>query len=309
MKVVYLLTSLLTISLLLTLTTAFDENKKGIEESKKPQAPEGMVLIPAGEFEMGSNKFQTDERPVHTVFVDAFYMDIHEVTVGEYKKFVEATGHRPLRSVVSKYSPTDKHPAVCLSWHDAMAYAKWVGKRLPTEAEWEKAARGGLKGKTYQWGNAPPDGTQCNFSDRNSGNDNANINVDDGYRWNAPIGSYQPNPYGLHDMAGNVWEWCLDAYDPSFYAKSPPKNPVLGATAVDWLDKNLLLPSKEAMASTNSIEWIIENAETITSNRVLRGGSRACTAIVIRVSNRNSEVATTTYYNDFGVRCVKDVEP
>ncbi len=309
MKVVYLLTSLLIISMFLIVTTGFDEDKKGFEENKKPEAPVGMVLIPAGEFEMGSNNFQVKERPVHTVYVDAFYMDIHEVTVGEYKKFVKATGHRPLRSVISQYSPTDKHPAVCLSWHDAMAYAKWAGKRLPTEAEWEKAARGGLKGKTYPWGNDPPDGTQCNYSDRNSGNDNANINVDDGYRWNAPVGSYKPNPYGLHDMAGNVWEWCLDAYDPGFYTKSPPKNPVLGATAVDWLDKNLILPSKDAMESTNNIEWIIENAETIASNRVLRGGSRACTAIVIRVSLRNSEVATTTYYNDFGVRCVKDVEP
>lgn len=309
MKFVSLLTSIFVIGIFLMITTGFEDDKTKVEEAKKPEAPEGMVLIPAGEFLMGSNNYKAEERPVHKVYVDAFYMDIHEVTVGEYKKFVAATGYQPLRSVVATYSPTDNHPAVCLSWHDAMAYAKWAGKRLPTEAEWEKAARGGLEGKMYPWGNDVPDGSQCNFSDRNSGKDNADIFVDDGFRWNAPVGSYQPNPYGLHDMAGNVWEWCLDAHDPSFYSKSPYKNPVLGATAVDWFENNLILPSKDAMASTNNIEWIIENSETIASNRVLRGGSRACTAIVVRVSLRNSESAITRYYNDFGVRCVKDVKP
>lgn len=149
MKIVPLLTSLFVIGILLIVITGFGEDKK-------PDVPEGMVLIPAGEFEMGSNNYQTKERPIHKVYVDAFYMDIHEVTVGEYKAFVKATGHRPLRSVVATYSPTDNHPAVCLSWHDAMAYAKWVGKRLPTEAEWEKTARGGLKGKMYPWATMLP---------------------------------------------------------------------------------------------------------------------------------------------------------
>ncbi len=281
----------------------------GPAEDKEAKAPEGMVLIPAGEFEMGSNNYRQNERPVHTVYVDAFYMDIHEVTVGEYNKFVKETEHRPLPPWVAQYSPTDKHPAVCVSWHDAMAYAKWAGKRLPTEAEWEKAARGGLKGKLYPWGDAAPDGTQCNFADTNSDKSYADHNVDDGHELNAPVGSYLPNPYGLHDMAGNVWEWCLDAYEPTFYSKSPVKNPILGATFVDWLENNLILPSKDVMSSTNNIDWVIENAATIKSNRVLRSGSRVCSATVIRVALRNSEVATTTYYNDFGFRCVKDVTP
>ena len=281
----------------------------GFSEEKNADVPAGMVLIPAGEFEMGGNSTDRDEKPAHKVYVNAFYMDIHEVTVGEYKQFVKETGHRPLPPWVSKYSPTDKHPAVCVSWHDAMAYAKWAGKRLPTEAEWERAARGGLKSKLYPWGDTAPDGTQCNFADKNSIKNYADQNADDGYEWNAPVASYPPNPYGLYDMAGNVWEWCLDAYAPNFYANSPRKNPILGATAIDWLENNLILPSKDVISSTNNIDWVIENAATIQSNRVLRSGSRACKAEKVRVANRNSEVATTTYYNDFGFRCVKDVTP
>ena len=131
MKFVSLLTSICVVCILLMITTGFEDDKTKVEEDKKPEAPEGMVLIPAGEFLMGNNNFKAEERPIHKVYVDAFYMDIHEVTVGEYKKFVAATGYQPLRSVVATYSPTDNHPAVCLSWRDAMAYAKWAGKRLP----------------------------------------------------------------------------------------------------------------------------------------------------------------------------------
>jgi len=104
------------------------------------QAPD-MVLIPAGEFSMGSNEGERDERPVHTIYLDAFYIDPYEVTVGEYKRFLEHTNHRPLPNSVSRTSPTDQHPVVEVSWHDAMAYAQWARKQLPTEAEWEKNAK------------------------------------------------------------------------------------------------------------------------------------------------------------------------
>ncbi len=105
---------------------------------------------------------------------------------------------------------------VYVSWNDAITYAKWAGKRLPTEAEWEKADREGLVGRKYPSGDKEPDGSQCNFFDEEP---------DDGYRYSAPVGHYSPNGYGLFDLAGNVWEWCSDWYDRNYYANSPPNNP------------------------------------------------------------------------------------
>ena len=252
-------------------------------------APEGMSVIPEGEFEMGSDAVAAndDEHPVHTVYVDAFYMDKHETTVGEYREFVQKTGHRaPDWNKVSRYSPNDQSPIVFVSWHDAMTYAKWKGKRLPTEAEWEKAARGGVPGQSYPWGNTAPDGTQCNFADKNIAHfwwaDKA---VDDGYTHTAPVRSYPDNAYGLHDMAGNVWEWCLDEYDSGFYAISSGTNP---------------------FSEVDTIEVIIDTFSSVQTPRVLRGGSWLVNSQLVRNAVRFRLDPSSTN-NSIGFRCAKDL--
>ena len=174
-----------------------------------------MVLIPAGTFEMGDSKNEPEiymkrSRPVHTVELDAFYMDSREVTNGQYGVFMEQTGHRkPYYWNDTKYNQTNQ-PVVGVDWNDAVAYAKWAGKRLPTEAEWEYAARGGLAGKRYPWGD------EITHDDANYGSKGGIPTV---------VGSYPANGYGLYDMAGNVWEWCQDWYDKDYYNNSPTKNP------------------------------------------------------------------------------------
>ena len=251
--------------------------------------PEGMVLITEGEFEMGSDAAEAsdDEQPVHTVYTDAFYIDAHEVTVAAYRQFVEKTGHRaPDWDQVAHYSPTDEHPIVLVSWHDAMAYAKWADKRLPTEAEWEKAARGGHIQQQYPWGDAAPDGTQCNFADKNLVRYWwADKDADDNYEYTAPVGSYRENEYGLYDMAGNVWEWCLDEYDSSFYGVSPDANPVSG---------------------TATLEEIMETFSSVQSMRVLRGGSWLVNSQTVRSAVR-FRLHPLHLSSNIGFRCAKNV--
>ena len=141
---------------------------------------------------------------------DPFYMDTTEVTVGQFKKFSKSSGYKPTKPIpwaeLYIYSPTDDHPMTYVSWFDATAYCEWAGKRLPTEKEWEFAARGGLVDKKFPWGD-----------DEAVARDYANYKGTGGKdKWDkqtAPVGSFMPNGYGLHDMAGNVWEWCQDCYD------------------------------------------------------------------------------------------------
>ncbi|HIO06339.1 TPA: hypothetical protein EYN09_05350 [Candidatus Poribacteria bacterium] len=150
------------------------------------------------------------EKEVVTKIAESFYMDVYEVTVGQFKKFLNSSGYKPLKSIswdeVYQYSPTDKHPMIYVSWHDATAYAKWAGKRLPTESEWEFATRGGLVDKEFPWG-----------GDEGLAREYANYEGTGGKdQWNdstAPVGSFKPNGYGLFDMAGNVSEWCQDWYN------------------------------------------------------------------------------------------------
>ena len=167
-----------------------------------------MALVPAGSFLMGSAGGGRDERPQHTVYLDAFYIDRAEVSCERYGRFLKETGY-PAGDLWNPEYDRPDDPVVGVSWHDAVAFAAWAGKRLPTEAEWEKAARGGLVGKKYPWGDEP-------------GNERANY-MSFG---TTPVKSYEPNAYGLYDIAGNVWEWCQDWYDPDHYRQSPLRNPL-----------------------------------------------------------------------------------
>ena len=161
------------------------------------QAPDGvqttkMMLIPAGTFMMGTEGLELNEgytKPIHKVFLNAYYIDEHEVTVGQYREFVEKTGHRkPPWETVNEISPTDNHPMVAVSWHDAMAYALWVGKRLPTEAEWEKAARGGHVGKDYPWGTDEISLSLAHYKLKDG---------DNPIKRTQPVKSYTPNDFGF----------------------------------------------------------------------------------------------------------------
>ena len=177
-----------------------------------------MVLIPAGTFQMGSTIGDSDEQPVHTVSLNAFYMDVYEVTNARYQKFVESTGYpQPPLSHNPRFNAPD-FPVVHVKWRDAAAYAAWANKRLPTEAEWEYAARGSLVGKRY------PNGDIITYVDANL----AGVGETDEWKWTAPVGSFPPNGYNLYDMAGNVWEWCFDEYNGEFYSLSPQSNPRFG---------------------------------------------------------------------------------
>jgi formylglycine-generating enzyme required for sulfatase activity len=207
-----------------------------------------MVFVPAGPFEMGSNpdvglaeceKFSVtgvckresfeDEAPVHTVTLAAFYIDQYEVTNAQYRRCVEA-GVCQVPNCWwggSTYDDEAKsnHPVICPTWDQAQAYCEWREARLPTEAEWEKAARS-TDGRLYPWGDTF-DGARLNFCDKNCDNSWANKNYDDGYAETAPVGSYPDgvSPYGAYDMAGNVLEWVVDWYEADYYDRSPSENP------------------------------------------------------------------------------------
>ncbi|MCJ7520830.1 MAG: formylglycine-generating enzyme family protein, partial [Dehalococcoidia bacterium] len=268
--------------------SARDAYREAAQFAKKvKEVPEGMVLIPAGEFMMGSpsGEGSDDEHPQHTVYVDAFYMDKYEVTNAQYKKFCDTTSYvteaekkgsswartgskwkemqgANWRHPIGPDSDIDAvldHPVVHINWEDATAYAEWAGKRLPTEAEWEKTCRSGTSTK-YSFGNSESQLGDYAWYDSNSGNKTH------------PVGQKKPNSWGLYDMHGNVWEWCSDWYDLGYYAVSPSRNP---------------------------------SGPTNGQYRVVRGGSWDYYADCLR-SARRFILTPSNSYDSIGFRCAQD---
>ena len=189
---------------------------------------EKMALIPSGTYMMGKDSKQgADFSPAHKVSVDSFYIDVHEVTNSEYYKFCKETGHRLPEfwnmDIFHSGENYPDHPVVGVSWFDARKYAKWAGKRLPTEAEWEYAARGGLHNNEF------PNGNEWLVPLRR------NDSVGNWVNLTVEVASFEPNAYGLYDMGGNVWEWVADRYSETYYSVSEhhnPKGPESGSNRV-----------------------------------------------------------------------------
>ncbi len=271
----------------------------------RPEAPpEGMVHIPGGTFRMGTDSGPYPyEGPIHSVTVRPFYLDVTEVTNRQFARFVSDTGYvtvaekwkwsgvfhpktgkweategadwRHPEGTGSSIEGKDDYPVVQVCWDDAAAYCRWAGKRLPTEAEWEFAARGGLEGKKYAWGDTREPGGklmanfwQGSFPARDAGRD--------GFRGIAPVKQFPPNGYGLYDVSANVWEWVADRFSPDYYARSPetdPRGPADG------------------------------------EERVIRSGSflcadNWCTGYRVAARNKNTPDSAT---NHMGFRCARDV--
>lgn len=316
------------------------DNKK-ISGNSKSGLPDGMVMIPGGEFTMGGRSEQAarDEFPRHVESIASFYMDATEVTNEQFQQFINETGYvtvaeknidweemkkqvppgtpKPPDSVLvagslvfqqtssavdlNDYSqwwrwtaganwrhpegPNSgikermNHPVVHIAWVDAQAYAKWAGKRLPTEAEWEWAASGGSSDIIYPWGNDPAGKSSDKANFWQGGFPYENLK-EDGYFATAPVKTYPPNKFGLYDMAGNVWEWCEDMYNNQGYVE---------------MVEDQLPPSRRTF--------------TPPPERVLRGGSFLCNDSYCsgyRVSRRMGSTVDSGL-NHTGFRCAKDI--
>lgn len=216
-----------------------------------------LVYVPAGAFVMGRNRLwrSTDEGPQHTVTLPEYWIDMFPVTNAQFAQFVSETHYDTHGSWPSAFTPEKaQHPVVNVTWNDACAYSQWCGKRLPTEAEWEKTARG-IDRRAYPWGNAwTPQ--KCNVSGHGT----------------TPVGTYCEgmSPYGCHDMAGNVFEWCSDWYQKQYYPTSPLYNP---------------------------------QGPSSGSHRVIRGGSWDFSAKFCRTTYRYLAIASN-HYRNLGMRLV-----
>jgi formylglycine-generating enzyme required for sulfatase activity len=291
----------------------------GTVPAGEPSSPEGMVLLPSGQFLMGTNDpggYPADgEGPIRQVTVKPFWIDRTAVSNEQFAAFVEATGYvtdaerfgwsfvfagllpddfpatrgvsqapwwrqvhgadwRHPEGPRSGLAERPDHPVVHVSWRDATAFCRWSGKRLPREAEWEYAARGGLEQQRFPWGNElTPGGAhrmnvwQGTFPHHNTG--------EDGYVGSAPVDAFEPNGHGLYNMTGNVWEWCADWFHASFHVTGPRRNP---------------------------------RGPRSGTHRVMRGGSYLCHASYCsryRVEARSGNTPESTTGN-LGFRCVRE---
>jgi formylglycine-generating enzyme required for sulfatase activity len=310
--------------------------------------PPGMVWVPPGEFTMGTDDPNTmaNERPAHRVRLHGLWMDQHDVTNAEFRRFVEATGYvttaerkpdwEDIRKQVPPgtprppddqlvpgslvFTPTpgpvplddlsawwrwvpgaswrhpagpgsgldgkDDYPVVQVSWDDAVAYAKWAGKRLPTEAEWEHAARGGLDGKRFAWGDEFRPGGK-HMANTWQGQFPVRDTAEDGYAGTSPVGAFPPNGYGLSDMAGNVWQWCSDWYRADVHEQCSKKG----------CCDNPPGPRES---------W--DPADAYAPRRVIKGGSFLCNVDYCESYRPSARRGTPpdTGSSHIGFRCVRD---
>ena len=253
----------------------------GDEREKEDEGPParveergGMVRVAAGKFLRGSEDGEEDEKPMKEVYLDEYWIDVFEVTVEDYKACVDARGCEKPKKTKSDngyynwgHSDRGKHPINGVDWTQAVAFCKWKGKRLPTEAEWEKAARG-VKGEKYAWGDEDGD---CSVAVMKKGSESSDDGCGKDRTWEVGSKRGGVSPYGAHDMGGNVWEWVKDRYDENYYGKAPGRNPV--------------------------------NLES-GSGRVVRGGGWASYARDLRAANRNG-YAPSDAGNGLGFRCAR----
>lgn len=319
----------------LTSTSAGHAGEAAQLDPARVSRPEGMVYVPGGVFEMGFKGGHDDEAPVHSVELSPFFIDRTEVTNAEFAAFVDATGHvtqaerdgfawcylegesdfRQVRGAQwrhpqgpdSDIEDRMDHPVVCVTWEDAAAYARWAGKRLPTEAQWEYAARGAggahRAAQTEDGGNheghasgdarAPEPTAHHGSGASPSTADDRDVRLiranfwqgawpernllEDRHYYTAPAGSFPPNDLGVHDMIGNVWEWTADYYASDYYARSPRRNPTGPETG---------------------------------QNRVARGGSWFCSSNYCGAYSTHYRGASppTHAFNNVGFRCVMPAE-
>lgn len=234
------------------------------------RVPEDTVLVPEGTFLMGSDSGRDDEKPAHEVYVSEFFIDIYEVTVAQYKACVGAgacSEPEITAEIFSSYNygdpSRDEHPINGVTWIQAQEYCRWEGKRLPTEAEWEKAARG-TDGREYPWGNEEP---SCQYAVMDEG---TGAGCGEDRTWAIGRKPFGRSPYGVHDMAGNVYEWVSDRYEEDYYMSSPERDP---------------------------------KGPTQGSQRVSRGGAWSSTDNFLRGIHRNPSIFDGDYGADIGFRC------